>query len=725
MKNNRDKKTLLNCLKITFVVLVCVVLTGCLLNLTQTCQFIVVRWLAAASFYLTVLVLVGWMFSLLSLFLRKAIVSVAFFAVLFVCGSASYFIWHVDDDDAAPSVQCAVNGGENSVETDFSQQLLEAPNRAISSFFPSRGGFERIDRKYRFYYFLFHMLVFAFVAAVMFSLFGRGLVNRAKRRLIPERKLNVFWGVNAEGLILARDILETTDDEQVVFLLSDDLRFDEEKLKSAVWKVDTIGAVWVLADLVNPSPSSVRGHRHFFLERSGHVNVSRANQLVKSIEKQSGNGRPNNIYLYVRIEANEEEQMFFEWAGRVNKTVSPIIMRESDMIARRFILDNPMLNCPDITVDPEAAKVSGLFKVLLLGLGATGQSVLREVVSNGQFYGIKDFSVDVIEGDVAVVESYEAQHAEAIAKYKINFIKGVKAEGVGFEDFLANNLLSYNRIIVCLSGDVMNIRVASRIAHYVTPAGKKLQSGVLFVRVSDPNRYSYFAPASGMKLFGNLRDVYSLATLDYDPIDLMARALNGEWIKGKTNQEPSEAWLSISFEKQNSSRASALGERNLARVIGFEIVPQSDGRAEVAEKEFLSALKGDVGGILRETILAEDEHLRWNAYIRMLGYSLWDMKNPSIADESVEKVANQQKRFGKHACLVDFAALPNVDYTIACAINPMNKTRLKPADFEGDAHVDVNGDGQRQPSFQAYDYMFIRKICENAAKAGMKLVKAR
>ena len=705
----------------TAVLLALTAVAGFLLRKVQGSDCIPLKWGVAAFYYLNVLILIGWLFSIFSFMLRKAVVGVICFAILFVWGSASYFMWHVDDDDSRDQVSAQVEAkAHGNSFSGFFQQQLEAPNRAISAFFPSRGGFEHIDRRHRFHYFVFHLLVIAFVAAVMFSHFGRGLVNRFKKRyVIRQGVMNVFWGVDDVGQMLARNIVETTPDQEVVFLLPDDVRFDEERFKEVVWQLDLIGAVWVLADLEHPSHSNVRGHRHFFLDESGHRNVSRANQLV-AVMKKCGVRNPDGVYLYVRIEANEDEKIFFKWAENVKEYVTPIFIRESDMIAKRFIEVNPMLNCPHITINPEQATVSGSFRVLLLGLGTTGQSILREMVSNGQFKGTSGFSADVIEDNPAVVEAYKAQHEEAMREYGIKFVDNVKIEGSGFDVFLAKNMRLYNRIVVCLSGDVMNIRVASRIEHFVTPEGIGPDPDVLFVRVSDPNRRSYFDPKSGMKLFGDLRDVYSLATLDFDPIDTMAKILHGEWEKDKSAAGLTRAWHRASFNDQRSSRASALGERNLARILGFEVVAVSDERIAVKEEEFYAALAAAVGATTRETILAEDEHLRWNAYHRMLGYSCWDMKNPPL-EQVPQKKANQLETLGKHACLVDFAALPDVDFAIACAVDPTAQGRLKPADFIGNVQAVIGG--KQKSSLQAYDYMFVRKIWDNATAAGMKLVK--
>lgn len=671
----------------------------------------VFKWGAALLFFASLLAVIVWVFFLCSVWFRNAIISVICFSLLFIWGSAGYFMWHVDRNG-----ESARTGEEARAE--IVERQLEAPNRAIAAFFPSRGGFEDVDSRYRCQYFFFHLLVIAFVAAVMFSHFGRGLVNRMRKRYMsPAKSLNVFWDTTDVSLMLACDAVRTSEWAKVAFMLPRDLLVKEEDFKLVTRKLDAFDAIWVSADIGDLRKSDLRGHRHFFLDESGHVNVGRAQKFVEAMRRH-GLKKPDDVFLYVRIEAEEEERIFFEWAEGVKDCVTPIIFRESDMIARNFMREHPMLDAPGISICPEKAEVHGSFHILLLGLGSTGQSVLREMVCNGQFVGLSEFSVDVIESDEAVVEAYKTQHAEAIEKYKIRFVEKVQAEGVGFEGFLTENLTSYNRIVVCLAGDVMNIRVATRLAHYVTKDGVGPKPGVLFVRVSDQIRSSYFKPSEEkMVTFGSLSDIYSLNAMDMDPVDQMAKILNGEWAKDKSAAGLTKAWRGASFGNRRSSRASALGQRNLARVLGFEVVQQDDPRDAISETDFKSAL-----GNGRDRTLAIDEHLRWNAYHRMLGYTCWDMSNPPI-EQVAKKKAKQLDEFGKHACLVDFDELPAVDYKIACAISPENACVLSPKSFEGDVDVDVRGEDKRKASSQSYDYKFVRKICVNANAAGMKLVR--
>lgn len=662
------------------------------------------------AFFTTLLVAVAWLFFLFSVGLRNPKIGMVVFATLFVWGSVSYCLCPVDVPDGKK--------GEELALANIVERQIEAPNRVIAAFFPSRGGFENLDRGNRVHYYIYHFFVVLFVAAMLFSIFGRGFVNSLRRFCGPSRGLNVFWNGDDESSLLACDILRTTCDKQVLVMLDEELRFDEDEFKLVTYRLDNRDIIWNCVNMDRVKKSDLRGRRHFFLGDLGHVNVGLADRLVK-ILRHYGKMTPDEVYFYIRIEANAEERVFLDWADRVKDTVTPIIIRESDMTARNFVRDYPMLDCPGIKVDTSTAMVSGSFRILLLGLGATGQSILREMVSNGQYVGTSGFSVDVLESDKAVAEAYEHEHAEAIEKYHISINTDVKAEGEGFEQFIAEHFREYNRIVVCLPGDEFSLRVASRLARFRDDHGVGPAPNVLFARVSDPGRHAYVKPPKGVTIFGNRAEVYSFSAIDADPTDIMAKVLNGEWENDKSDAGLDRAWKKASFANQQSSRASALGGRNHARTLGLEVVPLSDPRPEVGAEEFASLLNHD-----REMVLARNEHLRWNAYHRMLGYSCWDMNSPRIEDlPPRERKANQLESLGRHAALVDFDDLLNVDYRIACALNPENRERLKPSDFAEDAKVDVMNDGKRRNSMQAYDMLFVRKLGVNVAAAKMKLVR--
>ncbi len=185
------------------------------------------------------------------------------------------------------------------------------------------------------------------------------------------------------------------------------------------------------------------------------------------------------------------------------------------------------------------------------------------------------------------------------------------------------------------------------------------------------------------------------------------------------------------FLNQQSSRASALSQRNLIRLLGFKMVNKDNDAHAVSKKEFqdklnsLSKNKKDIGNSESIfTVLARNEHLRWNAYERMLGISCWDLKTPPL-EEVVDKKAKQIAKYNKHAYLVEFDELPMVDYKIACSINPMNRTK-KIEDFRGFVEVEVfdeNDEISSQRTTQGNDYAFVSKIYDNVEIIGMKLAR--
>ena len=172
-----------------------------------------------------------------------------------------------------------------------------------------------------------------------------------------------------------------------------------------------------------------------------------------------------------------------------------------------------------------------------------------------------------------------------------------------------------------------------------------------------------------------------------------------------------------SFDQKQSNRAFVFGERNAVRLLGYEIVEDPGQSHIVSEAEFSKAINGFIGAgpETHLSVLAKNEHLRWNAYHRMLGYSKWDMNTPDI-NKLENKEAKQLEHFWKHACLVEFDELPFVDVAVARAKDPTDKT-INVEDYKCDFYGKSN-----KCSFQFYDYDFVKSIWTDVDSAGMKIV---
>ena len=755
-------------------------------------------WIPVALFYFSLLVNAGWVFCVLAPYVGtgRRLVNAIIFTILFIWGCVFYFFAPVDDGGGA-----SVSSG-NAVFDRVARQIA-APNRTLAAFFPSRGGFESVPKgegkeRWRIHYFVFHSVVIFYIALLTFAILGRGIVNRMSKWFIRWKRLNVFWGRSDAGLLLARSILDSTVGDQVFFVLQQKSG-DGDEWRTLTKEIDQMGAMWsfsydsnaVESDVSGDTLAQAKGRRHFFMDESGHVNLSRADRLVKVLrEKRPGFGLKGFFaavmagvfrwwlsavikrfakggskdgrldlakpYFYVRMDPSADEFVYLEWAANVRDVVNPILLKESQLIAKTFIADHPMLAVPGIKVDAKKAVVeNGEFKTLIIGFGAAGQDILNEIVCNGQFLK-KDgsnvpFSVDVVEKDEKVVEEYCLRHPEVMREYNVTFVhaerdnvqsdvtrcgefekKYVRVEDASFDKFFRNRLEYYNRIIVCLQGDEKTLSAAFKIVEFSRRFGKIVPHGVIFARVTDParNRYVPYAEPKmhtiytrgkkvhdSITLFGNLEEIYSFDRINAEEVDKMAKVLNSRketfWEKVADEQQKEEAWDNASLFDQLSSRASAEGQRNLLRLLGWECVRNADGRQLVSNDD-IAKVVDDVEGVL--LTLAKTEHLRWNAFHRMRGYRVWDiLKGASLTDLTDSKDvpikirANQLETIGKHAYIVPFDDLPKVDRQIAS--------------WKGDRDIPLEKfTGLKPDAAQAWDIVFCRMIGKVADSAGYRIV---
>lgn len=863
------------------------------------------------AFYLFVLWNGGWFFYLLAPLVRRRILNAILFMVLFVCGCALYYFLPVDDSvikDADKIVQYKV------------ERQIEAPNRTVAAFFPSRGGFETVARGSgkefpkgknkgkgghkgkngnkgnnatpRMLYFVFHTFVLFYVALITFAIFGRGVVNRVRKWIIRWKRLNVFWGRSDVGLLLARSLLQTTERDQVFFMLQQ-RSGDGDEWRTLTRDIDDMDGMWaftydsnaVETDVSKDTLSQAKGRRHFFMDESWHVNVSMADRIVKLLKDnrptpgirgfwkalRAGmivrwwkdcyvrtwkdcrrwwkenpskhffewckyckdrwkNCKWDKPFLYVRIEAQSDELTYQTWAANVRDYVTPVLIRESQLIAKDFIKKHPLLKIPRVAekIDTTTALVDvEEINILLIGLGSTGQDILNEIICNGQF--VKSYKedgqsvlvhlhVDVVEQDEKVIEEYCIRHPLATRhpkfsaielckgqddpRYDVVFVddkykedgndkeddkgegrisavecggkryeidlgaKSIRVEDKSFDNWFRMRLgvvddenrknsckkCPYDRIIVCLKGDDKTLGIARKIVEFSRRHGVVIGSDAVFARVKNPSRnrylphgkiYSIFSKKGeeqdvGITLFGNLDEIYSFERIDVETVDEMAKVLNSRYNDNKDDRGFSRdlkdkamrelEWENnTSFFDQLSSRAAAEGQRNLLLLRGldyrqnvehfYRVVPPEEVDAPLKDDSFneeLSVLK----------TLAINEHLRWNAFHLMMGFRPWEViRREDVARDDIpeqlpkKNKANQLATIGKHADIIEFEKLPDVDMVIKSWKEGKSKEELglERQDFEG----------LTEGCSQAWDIAFCQIIGKVAAEAGQEIVELK
>ena len=811
----------------TMITVVCIVTSfaiGTRMRIVEPASPTLMDFVWASLFFFSVLVNAGWLFCIFTPLVRKRLLNAICFMMLFVWGCVLYFYYPVDKalSSASSAGAVAVLPAEQDATArrmEVVMRQIESPNRTVAAFFPSRGGFESITKDgAEFSYFIFHTLVLFYVVVLMFAVFGRGLVNRLRKWMTPWHTLNVFWGMSDAGLLLARSILGTSITDRVFFALQQ-RSGDGDEWRTVTNDIDQMGATWsftydsnaIESDVGRDTLSQTKGRRHFFMDPSGHVNISRADRLVKVLRNdrpkpglkgfwqalcagmivrwfkdykrwwKCGVNRllkrishhcktlyqhPNWLrrlykehdkwwrcrkvdvwgkpYFYVRVEASADELVYLEWAANVRDVVVPILVREARLISKDFIARYPLLAMPGIKLDQKRALVrEGSFRILILGFGSCGQELLSEIVCNGQF--LKDekgqkvpapFSVDIVEQDEKVVEEYCIRHHTVEKEYHVDFIKGVRIEDKSFDEWFRGKLkdgrLSYNRVIVCLKGDDLTLSIATKVIEFSRRHGVHIAPGVVFARVTDPARHRYMP--HGVKrgvysrgadievpitVFGNLAEIYSFGRIDAEAVDKMAKVLDsrhGDFGREVADDVQMEKdWDAASVFDQLSSRAAAEGQRNLLGLLGLRYASTDHG-GRVVSAESLASLTA-VGSEVLDT-LSITEHMRWNAFHVMQGYRTWDVLRGDVARSDLPEPrparikANQLASIGKHADIVPFDKLPDVD--------------MKLAEWNGEKGSRSRDDfvGLKEGASQAWDIAFCQIMNKVAAAAGFSIVEA-
>ena len=774
------------------------------------------------SFYLSLLLNAGWLFYLLAPLVRIQVLNAVLFMVLFVWGCVLYYCSPVDD---------------SVLSKDKVERQIEAPNRTVAAFFPSRGGFETVGKTgeqksnesstngkksgKRLHYFIFHTAVLIYVALIGFSIFGRGIVNQIRKWTVLWENLNVFWGRSNAGLLLARSIILESRKDQVYFMLQQKSG-DGDEWRTLTRDIDDMDGLWsftydsndVETDVSKDKLAQAKGRRHFFMDESAHVNVSRADRIVKILR----NNPPmpgfkgawqafcagmilrwfkcrrakvwDKPFLYVRIEAPADEFTYQTWAANVRDLVTPVLIRESQLIAKDFIRHYPILKMPGVVenIDMATAQVKvDEIKILIIGFGSAGQDILNEIVCNGQF--VKEYDengiavsvplhVDIVEQDEKVIEEYcirrplATRHPEFSAArdggrcYDVNFVEvhgqSVRVEDKSFDDWFRKLLgdsekkCPYDRIVVCLNGDDKTLGIAQKIVRFTRRCQSEIAPGVVFARVKDPSRNRYLPQGEiwsifskkerdektdlHITLFGNMKEIYSFERINVEVVDTMAKVLNSRHGDSgrklhENLQDREKKWEAASFFAQLSSRAAAEGQRNALLLRGMDyktlalrqeiesIFPKAEDVDTLSDQSFY-----EENSPLRT--LAINEHLRWNAFHIMMGYRSWNIlereddplydlpekiRTKQLKDKDIQ--ANQLESIGKHADIIEFEKLPDVD--MARKELSEQKSRgeldLKREDFIGLAPYCA----------QAYDIGFCQIVGKVANVANQEIVKLK
>jgi len=526
---------------------------------------------------------------------------------------------------------------------------------------------------------------FIFIAFVLFSfrIFIQIIAPKwwhSTKQYFPCSKRYLFVGAGEQAKILAKDLLDKPC--RCIFLLPKE-KENDDALFAELSDMRAIVLYANFKDKAMKFPHKIE--KFFFVEEDENLNMEMSVRLLEQLKQLEIPAKEINIYV-----KTESEQFYLYIENELkatNKNCKNIefhIFNQSDLTARLFVEKNPMLISPNIKIDHENLFVNGEFTVLFLGFGWQGQELLKKCVCDSQFVG-STFRATIIDKDFETLYGdYPVLFDECIKQYNLEF----KTEIIGSEAFyewIHAKIHNFNRIIIALGNDKITIDTAEKITKFLRKQGISNTKEIIFACTQQLKSYS-----NGFTTFGKLTEIYTEEMIVHEEMDIIAKHLHFQWADKAKYPTVEKAWLhddSNILWNHDSSRAAAMSIGNILRLVGMKYVKDSEIKdGVVSEEQFKSIINPHID------ILAENEHKRWNAYHFTKGIRLWKMDD--IDYENLKKSdikANQIKEYNRHAALIDFGKLPELDKIINAARERWNaENPKKPKKFENNQQTDRN-----------------------------------
>ena len=468
-----------------------------------------------------------------------------------------------------------------------------------------------------------------------------------QKQYFPYENRYLFVGVSEQAKILAQSL--SNDHCLCIFLVSK----EKEDDKALFDELRDRGAIVLYANFegeVIKFPQKI--DKFFFVGEDEDFNMEMADRLLNQL---------GMAHIYIRTQSRE----FYSYVKKYTNAEIHIF-NQSDLTARLFVKENPMLDSPNIEIDQEKLFVKGEFNVLFLGFGWQGRELLNKCICNSQFKG-STFRATIIDKDFdTLLGDYPVLFDECKEQYNLQF----KSEAVGskaFYEWLDVEIYNFNRIIIALGSDEINMDTAEKITNFMNTKGIKNTNKIVFARVQKLKCYSNnFTP------FGKLTDIYTKEMIVNEEVDIIAKHLHFQWADKAKYPTVEKAWFQDGSDilwNRDSSRAAAMGICNILHLLGMKYIKKNEikNNIVVEDKQFNSIVESYMD------VLAENEHKRWNAYHFTKGIRLWKMDD--IDYEKLKKSAmnaNQIKEYNRHAALIDFDQLPELDKIINTAREKWN-----------------------------------------------------
>lgn len=487
-------------------------------------------------------------------------------------------------------------------------------------------------------FWIVHLLALYATASAAITTVGAEALRKLRLWLARRGELHLIYGVSDDTLALGREILKHKRCSVVFVDAKADpanaaaiaqsgcvLRSDSSALQADRAFVRAIGA-----------RRKGRSIQVYALEKLAADNLQYAQRLLNTLKDNAV--APKQTSLVIRAH-DDSAATSLQVLGDQYGYGTVNVVQEAGLAARTLIRNYPPCNYMDFDEDGRATSD---FEALIVGFGQVGQSVLRQLVMNGQFEG-SCFRAAVFAPDHDSVKGYFSRsYAQVLQRYQICF-HAYDARSEQFYDYLSQRRDKLKYIAVCTGKEALDLEIAEGAADYLHAAGLTIP---IFL-CSHQGVQHFNAPDRT----GALLRVYRPEVLSMREMDQLAILVNSHY-QADPAKTPWEHWLCCDHFSRMSCRANADFVPAMLRMAGLtkEQVRKTGWSLTPAQLE----------------VMSRTEHLRWCAFHFCMGFTPMTQEEynareavflrQTAAGEKPLRV-NKNMDARTHACLIDWEEL--------------------------------------------------------------------
>ena len=501
-------------------------------------------------------------------------------------------------------------------------------------------------------FWLLHTFAFYTTASAVIISIGANLLKRVRMALALGGDLTLIYGTGEDALEFGQECNKIKG-MSVVFV-------SRKAGGDAQGAIDRMGAVY-RSDAVEPtarilSRMGIRpGRRKIYVYAmdTQSENYRFAAALKDTMEEVGIHPSQTSLLLY-----GNEEML----AGKLQAYQEiygygyVMVYQRQDQLARMMIEKCPPWNMIEFDEDGKARED---FEALLIGFGSMGQSALKALLRNAQFYG-SAFHVTIVDRACNQSAGYLFHRCPEIMKqYDIRLLD-MDGRSTEFYRLLQERRSSLRYIVIATGQDRLNQEIADQILSYM----RNQETALPIIRCNRSDVILQWT--SGVK--ETCYHLISREEMDFNKVDHMAMRINHVYC--------SDSQRSLWDDWKNCDYFSRMSCRAVADFLPAYLKMLHKNRDEILTDAYeLTDRQMEICG--------RTEHLRWSAFHYTMGFapmseSEWLSRAASYQQE-IRETGRSSIRIGKnmqdrhHACLIPWEELDALSLREAevTGVNPM------------------------------------------------------